>query len=60
MEINTVEDLSKITHLLPTVALQDIEKRITDWIASGGDIEDDYIKQQCKYAERLIIQNQRR
>lgn len=52
MQINSIEDL--INHNLPVVVLQDIDKRITDWLAGGGSIEDGYIKQQFRFAENFI------
>lgn len=54
MKIKNIDDLSGNAHLLPINVLVDINHRITDWIASGGNIEDDYIIQQCKYAENII------
>lgn len=54
VEINNIADLTNQAHKLPIVVLQDIDNRITDWIAAGGKHDDNYIKQQCKYAERVI------
>lgn len=51
-KLNTLEDLFKYN--LPKEVLQDIDKRITDWIASGGKEDDPYIKQQLRFAERFI------
>lgn len=51
-KLNTLEDLFKYN--LPKEVLQDIDKRITDWIASGGKEDDLYIKQQLRFAERFI------
>lgn len=52
MRINSVEDLVKAG--LPLRVLHDIDKRITDWLASGGTLEDSYVKQQFRYAEKVI------
>ena len=52
MRINSVEDLVKAG--LPAIVLQDIDKRITDWLASGGKLEDQYVKQQFRYAEKVM------
>lgn len=49
-----MEDLFRYGYLLPHVVLVDIDKRIGDWLASGGSIEDGYIKQQFRYAEKVI------
>ncbi|MBW4827630.1 MAG: hypothetical protein KZY61_00820 [Clostridiaceae bacterium] len=54
ISIGNMEDLFRYGHLLPHVVLVDIDKRIGDWLASGGSIEDSYIKQQFRYAERFI------
>lgn len=54
IEINNIDDLGKVAHLLPFEVLQDIYKRIGDWLASGEDINTQYVINQCKYAERVI------
>ena len=54
-----MEDLVKHWHLLLFEVLQDIDKRIGDWLASGGKIKDSYIKQQFKYAERFLREVQK-
>lgn len=33
--------------------LMDVNQRITDWRASGGKDDDDYINQQIRYAENV-------
>lgn len=52
--IETIQDLSKYAHLLPVHVLSDIDKRISDWLASGGKEEDNYIKKQYRYAENVL------
>lgn len=52
MKINTIEDL--LNAKLPAEAIRDIDKRITDWLATGGSKDDPYIKQQFRYAENLL------
>lgn len=54
IQIKNMEDLSNNLKHLPTFAISDINKRITDWMSSGGDFEDEYIKQQFRYAENII------
>lgn len=41
---------------LPPHVLEDINQRMTDWIQSGGTMEDPYIQQQFSYAERVLNQ----
>lgn len=43
MRINSIEDLVKVG--LPLRVIHDIDKRITDWLASGGTLQDPYVKQ---------------
>lgn len=52
MRIKTIEDLLKAK--LPVEVVRDIEKRITDWLATGGSEDDPYIKQQFRYAENFL------
>lgn len=57
MKINTIEDFNKAIVKypgIPTEVLLDVKNRIGDWMASGGSIEDDYIKQQFRYIENTI------
>lgn len=51
IKINSFEDV--VAANLPISVIEDINKRTTDWLASGGKITDDYIKQQFRYAERV-------
>lgn len=52
MKINTIEDLLKAR--LPVEVIKDIEKRITDHLASDGGKDDPYIEQQFRYAENYL------
>lgn len=52
MKITTIEDLLKAR--LPVEVIRDIEKRITDWMETGGSKDDPYIKQQFRYAENFL------
>ena len=55
VKINTIDDLNKNLNKLPIQAIEDINKRITDWMSEeGSSIDDPYIKQQFRYAENLI------
>lgn len=49
--LKTLSDLLEVAHKLPEEVFYDIEKRITDWMASGGKETDPYIQRQLMYAE---------
>jgi len=49
-----IQEIAKIAHKLPIEAIQDINQRIGDWLASGGKEDDPYIYQQLRYAERFV------
>lgn len=53
IKINNVKDILNNSKYIPVEVIQDIDKRISDWLASGGKREDPYIKQQFRYAERV-------
>lgn len=48
-----IERINNVAHLLPAVALQDINARMGDWVLSGGKHDDPYMHQQALYAERI-------
>lgn len=50
--INSLADV--VRYNVPESILNDINKRITDWLASGGTMEDNYIKQQYRFVERYL------
>lgn len=52
IKINSILDISKYD--VPVTVLQDVDKRISDWLSAGGSEEDLYIKQQLKFIEHVI------
>ncbi len=54
IKINNFEDIVKYSGYVPVEALNDVNRRITDWIASGGKQDDPYIKQQFRYIENIV------
>lgn len=52
VEVQCIEDLVRVN--LPLHIVQDIDKRIGDWLASGGSLDDPYIEQQFKYANNVL------
>lgn len=52
MKINSVDDLLEAD--IPLIILKDINTRISDWLASGGSIDDPYIKQQFRFANNYL------
>lgn len=57
MEINHATEISNALSDVPNevalIALTDIDKRVSDWLASGGAPDAPYIQQQVDYAKRL-------
>lgn len=51
---NPMDEILKISHLLPMAVLQDINQRIGDWMAMGGKYTDSYIEQQLRFARRFV------
>jgi hypothetical protein len=49
-----LEQINDLSHLLPLEILQDINKRVTDWLVSGGNENDPYIEQQLRFAKNFI------
>ncbi|MGG3802392.1 DUF6877 family protein [Metabacillus fastidiosus] len=49
-----LEQIHEIFHHLPVEVMQDIDKRIGDWLASGGNENDPYIEQQLRFAKRFV------
>ena len=57
IRIRPPEEFLEHVHLLPVYVMNDIDKRIFDWLAAGGTDEDPYIYQQYRYAENVINRN---
>ncbi|ASN69154.1 hypothetical protein 7F23_41 [uncultured Caudovirales phage] len=51
---NPLEEITSIAHQMPTPVLSDINKRIGDWLASGGKETDPYIEQQLRFAKGFV------
>ncbi|MFR5263975.1 DUF6877 family protein [Clostridium sp.] len=49
IQIENMDDLIIYSDRIPTVILQDVEKRIGDYLAMGGNYNDPYIKQQFRF-----------
>lgn len=52
--MSPINEIAKIAEHIPFEALQDIYRRITDWLASGGKEDDPYVHQQLRYARRFV------
>ena len=52
--MNDFDKLQKVFPKLPLNVKEDIEKRLTDWLTSGGSLGDPYVGQQLRYAENVI------
>lgn len=49
-----IQEIAKLAGHIPREALHDINQRIGDWLASGGNEDDPYIYQQLRYAKRFV------
>ena len=47
----SIEDID--FEFIPASVLQDVDKRIADWRAAGGEGNDQYIQQQLRYLKRV-------
>lgn len=56
VEINNLNQLFQAIgkYNVPTVVVLDVNSRIRDWLASGGEENDQYVINQCKYVEKII------
>lgn len=49
-----LQQINKISSKLPLPVLQDIHNRVRDWLASGGNENDEYISQQLRFAQNYL------
>ena len=59
----SLENIGNIhTELIPLSVLQDVDKRISDWLAMGGKEDDSYIQRQIKYLKQVekVVTKERR
>ncbi|MCY7484309.1 DUF6877 family protein [Paenibacillus alvei] len=49
-----LHEIIMISHLLPAEVLSDINRRIGDWLAMGGQETDQYIEQQLRFARKFV------
>ncbi|EGT4175438.1 TPA: hypothetical protein KOZ01_001364 [Clostridioides difficile] len=56
VEINNIQQLNDALNKynIPFDILSDVDRRICDWMATGGNKDDAYIKQQYRYIENFI------
>lgn len=54
MSKTAMQQLSELSLQLPLNVLKDIDHRVSDWLAEGGDENDPYIWQQVRYVKNYI------
>ncbi|HFL3653727.1 TPA: DUF6877 family protein [Clostridioides difficile] len=56
VHINNIQQLNDALskYNIPFSVLDDVDRRITNWFADGGNENDAYIKQQYRYIENFI------
>ncbi|CZR96236.1 MULTISPECIES: DUF6877 family protein [Clostridioides] len=56
VQITNIQELNYALNKynIPFNILSDVDRRICDWMANGGNEEDTYIKQQYRYVENFI------
>ena len=53
-EFKNYSELRFNLDLIPAGVALDVMSRITDWLVSGGNIDDNYIKTQLEFASKFI------
>ncbi|HDR7391253.1 TPA: hypothetical protein QCX13_004610 [Bacillus toyonensis] len=49
-----LQQINEMASKLPLWVLQDINDRVRDWLASGGEENDEYIGQQLRFAQNYL------
>ncbi|PEA80781.1 DUF6877 family protein [Bacillus pseudomycoides] len=49
-----LQQINNLASKLPLPVLQDINQRVGDWLACGGDENDEYIGQQLRFAQNYL------
>lgn len=52
--LSPLQELGSIAKYLPLEVLQDVDKRIHDWLMGGGEEDDPYIEQQLRFARKFV------
>ncbi|WP_153732729.1 DUF6877 family protein [Sporosarcina obsidiansis] len=50
---NPIYEINKLADDLPLPVVQDLHKRIADWLAGGGSYDAPYMFQQLRYAKNV-------
>ena len=53
-EFKTFTEFRFNMDLVPVAVAFDVVVRVNDWLLSGGNIEDEYIKRQLQYVSQFI------
>lgn len=52
--MNPILELYSIGQQIPLEVLMDVDKRIGDWLLSGGEMDHPYVWQQVNYARKFV------
>ena len=52
--MSPIQEINKLHDKLPIGVIQDLHKRMTDWLSRGGNHDDPYMFQQLRYAQNWV------
>ena len=52
-----LDEFYRLVTYLPSELAEDTSSRVSDWIMSGGQADDPYVKQQLDFVKRYIKSN---